>query len=220
MNFVANLPHIKCYVRKEYLRDLEDGHGEFVDATIIAVKSIQGRALYFEAYLPEYGACFDKFPLSAFVWKKDIVESEQLPLDVLELWDAFSYEVQVWKKVLLANCDVDIMLKGGGRMKGEYLFSIDSCHSDLNTPNLNLSEVPEEHKQFNFGKLENGQFFAQPNNRMLWYEQSSTPAELKKPDFKVSTRYFTCEQERKWAFGDDDNYFYKEKERDESDSVE
>ena len=55
MNFVANLPHIKCYVRKEYLRDLEDGHGEFVDATIIAVKSIQGRALYFEAYLPEYG---------------------------------------------------------------------------------------------------------------------------------------------------------------------
>jgi hypothetical protein len=48
---------------------------------------------------------------------------------------------------------------------------------------------------------------------MLWYEQSSTPAELKKPDFKVSTRYFTCEQERKWAFGDDDNYFYKEKER-------
>ena len=84
MNFVANLPHIKCYVRKEYLRDLEDGHGEFVDATIIAVKSIQGRALYFEAYLPEYGACFDKFPLSAFVWKKDIVESEQLPLDVLE----------------------------------------------------------------------------------------------------------------------------------------
>ena len=73
MNFVANLPHIKCYVRKEYLRDLEDGHGEFVDATIIAVKSIQGRALYFEAYLPEYGACFDKFPLSAFVWKKSIV---------------------------------------------------------------------------------------------------------------------------------------------------
>ena len=39
MNFVANLPHIKCYVRKEYLRDLEDGHGEFVDATIIAVTS-------------------------------------------------------------------------------------------------------------------------------------------------------------------------------------
>ena len=130
MNFVANLPHIKCYVRKEYLRDLEDGHGEFVEATILAVKSIQGRALYFEAYLPESGACFDKFPLSAFVWKKDIVESEQLPLDVLELWDAFSYEVQVWKKVLLANCDVDIMLKGGGRMNNYFYKEKERDESD------------------------------------------------------------------------------------------
>ena len=98
-------------------------------------------------------------------------------------------------------------------MGGEYLFTIDSTHSDPNIINTSVSEVPAEHKQHNFGKLDNGQFFAQPNNRMLWYEQSSTPAELKKPDFKVSTRYFTCEQERKWAFGDDDNYFYKEKER-------
>ena len=80
-NFVANLPHLKCYVRKEYLHDLNKGHGEFVDCVIIAVKSIQGRALMFEAYLPDYGACFDKFPLSAFVWRKDIKEDEKtLPL--------------------------------------------------------------------------------------------------------------------------------------------
>ena len=42
-NFVANLPHLKCYVRKEYLHDLNKGHGEFVDCVIIAAKSIQGR---------------------------------------------------------------------------------------------------------------------------------------------------------------------------------
>ena len=41
------------------------------------------------------------------------------------------------------------------------------------------SEVPSEHKQHNFGKLDNGQFFAQTNNRMLWYEQSLTFKELK-----------------------------------------
>ena len=88
-NFVANLPHLKCYVRKEYLHDLNKGHGEFVDCVIIAVKSIQGRALMFEAYLPDYGACFDKFPLSAFVWKKNIKEEDQLSLVTISLLDCF-----------------------------------------------------------------------------------------------------------------------------------
>ena len=71
MKFVANTPHMKCWVRKEYLQDFEKGHGEFVEAVIVAVKSVQGRALIFEAYLPEYGACYDKLPIVAFVWKKD-----------------------------------------------------------------------------------------------------------------------------------------------------
>jgi len=171
-----NIPPFSAYIRNEYLFNHTKGHGDFTFADVHTVNCMERRAILFECLLPN-GVNWTRRPINAFVWKKDIVESEQLPLDVLELWDAFSYEVQVWKKVLLANCDVDIMLKGGGKMKGEYLFSIDSCHSDLNTTNLNLSEVPEEHKQFNFGKLENGQFFAQPNNRMLWYEQSSTPAE-------------------------------------------
>ena len=146
-------------------------------------------------------------------WKKDIKEEEQLPLNVIELWDAFSYDIQVWTKRLLKNCDVDIVIKGKGKMSGEYLFTIDSCHSDPNMINTSVAEVPSEHKQFNFGKLVNGQYFAQPNNRMLWYEQSLTPSELKMPDFKVASKYYFCEQDHKWVFGDSDEYFYKEKER-------
>ena len=69
MQFVANIPYIKCYLKKEYLYDLEKGHGEFEECVLLSVKSMQGRALMFEAYLPQYGACYDKFPLSAFVWK-------------------------------------------------------------------------------------------------------------------------------------------------------
>ena len=213
MNFVANVPYIKCYVRKEYLYDLEKGHGEFEDCVLIAVKSMQGKALIFEAYLPAYGACFDRFPLSAFVWKKDIKEEEQLPLGQIELWDAFSYDIQIWTKRMLRNCDVDIYVPGKGKVGGEYLFTIDSVHSDPNMINTSVAEVPSEHKQFNFGKLVNGQYFAQPNNRMLWYEQSLTPSELKMPDFKVASKYYFCEQDHKWVFGDSDEYFYKEKER-------
>jgi hypothetical protein len=213
MNFVANIPYIKCYVRKEYLYDLEKGHGEFEECVLIAVKSMQGKALIFEAYLPNYGACFDKFPLSAFVWKKDIKEEEQLALGEIELWDAFSYDIQIWTKRMLRNCDVEVYVPGKGKVSGEYLFTIDSVHSDPNMINTSVAEVPSEHKQFNVGKLENGQFFAQPNNRMLWYEQSLTPSELKFPDFKVSTKYYFCEQDMKWVFGDSNDYFYKEKER-------
>ena len=213
MNFVANVPYIKCYVRKEYLYDLTRGHGEFEECVLLAVKSMQGKALIFEAYLPAYGACYDKFPLSAFVWRTDIVESEQLPLGEIELWDAFSYDITIWHKRMLRNCDVEVYVPGKGKISGEYLFTIDSVHSDPNMVNTSVAEVPSEHKQFNVGKLVNGQFFAQPNNRMLWYEQSLTPSELKHPDFKVASKYYFCEQDSKWVFGDSDEYFYKEKER-------
>ena len=42
MNFVANVPYIKCYVKKEYLYDLTRGHGEFEECVLIAVYAGQG----------------------------------------------------------------------------------------------------------------------------------------------------------------------------------
>ena len=91
--------------------------------------------------------------------------------------------------------------------KGNYLFTIDSCHSEPNELNVSLSQTPNEHKSFNIIKMENGQFSAQPNNRVLFYDQSLTPNKLKVPDFKVSTHEFFCENGHKWAA--DDNYFYE-----------
>ena len=66
---IVNLPSIDVWVRKEYLKDHEDGHGEFVKGIWITAKSIPGRAFYFETYLPDYGALYDKLPISAFVSK-------------------------------------------------------------------------------------------------------------------------------------------------------
>ena len=58
-NYIANLPTKKVWVRKEYLPDFQSGHGEFVEGLWVTAKSIQGRAFYFETYLPEYGAMYD-----------------------------------------------------------------------------------------------------------------------------------------------------------------
>ena len=53
MSFLlANLPPIKVLVKKQYLYDHKKGKGEFVEGVWISCKSIQGRALYFETYLP------------------------------------------------------------------------------------------------------------------------------------------------------------------------
>ena len=54
-----------------------------------------------ETYLPEYGAVYDKLPLSAFVWKKDY--EGELTLEELELWDCFSYDITVIEKRLLRS---------------------------------------------------------------------------------------------------------------------
>jgi len=207
----ANLPPIELYVKKEYLYDLEKGHGELVEGLWVTVKSIQGRALYFETYLPEYGAVYDKLPLSAFVWKKDF--EGELALEELELWDCFSYHISVLEKRFLKGQRAKYYSPSKVWHEGTYMFTIDSCHADSNTLNTSYSEVPEEHKSFNILELDNGHYAAQPNNRCLFYEKSMTPSKMLQPDFKVSTKYYSVEGESKWTAGDDTNYFYELKEQ-------
>ena len=208
MFLVANLPPVECFVRKEYLYDLDGrGEGEFTPAIWVSVKSIRGRALYFESLLTEYGALYDKLPLSAYVWRTSL--GYELPLDYLEIWDSFSYHITVIEKATLKGLRCAMYAKDKEYYNGEYMFTIDSCHDDPNMLNTTLSETPNEHKSFNIIKLDNGQFAAQPNNRMKWFEQSLIAHETKDPDFKVSTKYFSVEQNPKWSAGNQDRYFYE-----------
>ena len=207
---VANLPPTKVLVKKEYLYDHQKGHGEFVEGLWASVKSIQGRALYFETYLPEYGALYDKLPISAFVSHKTELNLE---LEELQLWDAFSYHMTVIEKESLAGTRCKYLAPSKKWYYGEYLFTIDNCHADSNTLNTSYSEVPEEHKSFNILELDNGHYAAQPNNRVIFYDKSLTPAKTLQPDFKVSTKYYSVENKSKWTAGDDTNYFYDLKEQ-------
>ena len=50
---VHNVPIIPVYVKKEYLYDLEKGHGELTPGYWITVKSVMGKALYFETLLTD-----------------------------------------------------------------------------------------------------------------------------------------------------------------------
>jgi len=203
---VHNLPPIPVYVKKEYLYDLEKGHGEYTPGIWISVKSVQGKALYFETLLTEYGALYDKLPISAFVWKIGPTD-DHLPLDVLQLWDCFDYDITVIQKPLLSRCE----FFGKDRIMhpGEYAFTIDNCHRDSSIIDTNFSEHDPEHKSFNVIKLDNGQFAAQPNNRVIWRDQSLIPDKLERPDFKVCTQNYTVETTPKWSVGHSEEWQYK-----------
>jgi len=208
-HIVANLPPVNCYIRKEFLHDFEKGHGELVPCWWISIKSLRGQAFRIEAYLNEYGALYDKLPLHAFCWKP--IEGEPYSLDSLQLWDCLSYDITVIKKAQLQSMKCKIKMKDGGWALGESMFTVDSAHPDFNIIDTGFCEDVTDHKSYNFVKLDNGQFAAQPNNRMLILEPSSNPKKLKIPDFKVATKRWSVETEAKWALGDTNTVMYEVK---------
>ena len=102
MTLICNLPSEKVWVRKEYLTDHQSGHGEFVEGLWVSAKSIPGRAFYFETYLPEYGAMYDKLPISAFVSRPETPDPD-LDLPNLQFWNCMDYGVTVLKKYCCIN---------------------------------------------------------------------------------------------------------------------
>ena len=218
--FIVNLPPKKVWVRKEYLRDLRDGHGEYVLGYWVSLKSLWGRSFYFETYMPEYGAMFDKLPIAAFLeWESnypDCPRSPQdrddydLPLSDLQYWDSFDFDTEIVPKQFLYSMSVRVKHRSGKVTEGgKYVFTIDSCHRDLNRTDLSYSEVPDEHKSHNCVILSNGQFGLYPNNRCQWFDESLTPSDVKFPDFLVSTRPFNVETGGQGKrLGDAEEYFW------------
>ena len=213
---VANIPPTEVFIRKEFLYDFTKdnknkllGEDEYESAHWITTKSIPNQALYFESFVHNYGALYDKLPIHAFVWKTDIDRNKLYPLDWLQLWDCFSYNISVIKKQRLRNARCEVIMKDRSKAPGYYLFTIDSCSSDPNEVDVSWSETPNEHKSFNIIKLDNGQFAAQPNNRILWKHQSQTPStDLKIPYFKFSTKIWICENSDRWSAAGSTTFTY------------
>jgi hypothetical protein len=205
---ICNIPSNKVYVRKEYLRDLKDGFGEFVEGYWVTAKSIPGRAFYFETFLPEYGALYDKLPISAFVSTPETPELD-LTLPELQFWNCMDYGVVCVSKQFIGSMDYEILTRSEHSVPATYLFTLDNYHYSNDEIDYSTAEVPSEHKSFNCLELENGQYALYPNNRMRVYDNSLTPKEPKNPDFLVSTEYYQVENGNKYRLGDTDEYYWK-----------
>ena len=159
---ICNLPSVEVWVRKEYLTDHQSGHGEFVKGVWVSAKSIPGRTFYFETYLPEYAAMYDKLPISAFVSAPETPDPD-MNLPNLQFWNCMDYGVVSVTKQFIGSMDYELYTRDFGIQKGTYICTLDNYHQDPEVVDYATSENPAEHKSHNLIELENGQYALYPN---------------------------------------------------------
>ena len=208
-----NIPTIYANVRKEYLYDMDEKYkGQDMDCVIFAMAGITGRALLFHCMLPN-GACYWRLPISAFFQKS--FERPSVPdmrVEELELWNSFSYHHSVNHFSFLLGQRAKFIGKDKKFYHGQYLFTVDWCHPDANLLDTDHSEIPQEHKCAHILELDNGNFAAQPNNRVLWTINSFTTKKSDWPDYKVQTTEWNVEN-KDWVTEDSDAFFYEIEEK-------
>jgi len=203
----ANIPPIYCKVRTEYLYDMDEKRRGEKECVIFGVASISGRALLFHIMLPN-GAVYYRLPISAFFQKHfQRAEVPDMSVDMLQLWNCFSYYPSVHCFDFLAGVHGKFRGKDKKFYPGQYLFTIDWAHPDTNTLNVEHSEIPQEHKCAHILELNNGNYAAQPNNRILWHINSYT-TDNDWPDYKVQNTYWEVEGSD-WVTEDTDKMFYE-----------
>jgi hypothetical protein len=133
-------------------------------------------------------------------------EVPDMSVDELQLWNCFSYYPAVTYFDFLGGQRGKFFGKNKKEYPGNYLFTVDWGHPDTNILDVDHSEIPQEHKCAHILELSNGNYAAQPNNRILWNIPSYT-TKVNKPDYKVQTTYWNVEN-KEWKTDDSDAMFY------------
>jgi hypothetical protein len=114
----ANIPYLKAWIRSEFLYDLEPHVGEVTRCYVFGVQSVQGRALGFHI-MTDQGAQVHSLPIHALVLKPD---APRLPLDHLQLWDCFDYDLNVTQYGFLSGLRCSVLLRDRAHLelRGEW----------------------------------------------------------------------------------------------------
>lgn len=188
-----NLPTFTCYIRNEFLHNHEKGHREFTLCDVHSVASLEKRVPLFEVFL-ENGVNWTRRPIHALCWKKDA------PLQDLNehmWWDCFSPYIDVQVRARLANLRAELISFKGERNEGVYMFTMDWSWESRSTLNTNFSETPE-HKCAHFFKMDNGNFYAYPNNKIIWFDDAWIKGRIKSnPGYLIDLSEYSVENLRK-----------------------
>jgi hypothetical protein len=161
----------------------------------------------------ENGAIFYRLPITAFIQRG--YEPKAVPtrrLDELQLWNCFSYYPAVCSWDIIQGTSGKYIGKDKKWHHGKYLFTVDFAHPESNILDTEHSEIPHEHKCAHILALDDGNYAAQPNNRLIWDLPSFTVKE-NIPDWKVQTSEWNVEDSGLWKTEDTDKFFYEIEEK-------
>jgi len=200
MEHNVSIPHFYAKIKLEhfYQHDSRDG---LQDVIVFGAQSVSGKALTFHV-MTEEGAVRSRVPVHMLAWKE---LTEEFPLDYLQLWDCFGYNISTTVYDYLSQSRVKVVFKDGNIRWGNYMMTFDWYNNAF-------SEEPTQYKAAHLIKLDNGQFALQPNNRLIWKDMSFiTKPFPEKPDWKVDDKDWICESvSDRWVMnkGDENQFFY------------
>ena len=166
------------YLRREYTRNLEDGHGEFILCVIHGLRVIEGESLWFQCMLmegPGAGAGF-LAPIEAFTHSNTAQprkKGEPVDMTLVQPWDSFSSSFGVHEFEFHRHMRALIL---PARIDATYWFSIDFAESSL-------AENADQHKHLHIFELADGSIGAFPNTRVIWNDPAFCKPTEERPDF-------------------------------------
>lgn len=160
----VEIPPIKAYVKETFLYDMDPQKTELLPCFLYGVTSYPGYTLTFDIWLRDTGGTFAFMPLHALQATRE-KPSVTLDLEDLTCRNCPDPEIAVSSSEFLKEKPVYAYLKRRNLwMLAEYILSVDWY---------------KENELVNIVRLENGQFAALPNHRLLFGKKLD-----KLPDYK------------------------------------
>ena len=204
----VDIPPFWCYLDTGFLHNKEASvKNERIVVEVFSFTSIPQRCAMF-SIMTEYGSQHARVPIHYL--RANESGGTEYDLDWLELWDSMSYYASCNINEYTKNRAANIMLKDHSTHKGKYLFTIDWCFGPQFKSGY--GEMAAGHKCGHFFEGEGGQYFMQPNNRVLWVDGGSFISRQfkKKPDWSVFAKEYSCEHSgSRWVSeSNEEVYFY------------
>lgn len=157
--------HTYGLVDQGILRGSTSDTNQYERCVIFGVTSIPSRALHF-SILCESGAQWARIPLHKLRHEKPTTDRIH-DLPQLQSWDCHGWDFCVTQYEYLREMGCKFKTRDGEMIPASYWFTLD--HTDNG-----YSQYPPEHKCYHLLLLDDGsgQIAAQPNNRILWRDDS------------------------------------------------
>ena len=152
---------------------------------------------------------FTVYP-SLHLYKEALMSKKFLGCDLMSwsLWNCFSYYPSVTTFDILDAQSGKFIGKDKKWYAGAYLFTVDWAHPESNIIDTDHSEIPQEHKCAHIIALENGNYAAQPNNRLIWSIPSFTVRDEIPSDWRTQSSEWNVEDIENGEQKIRDKFFY------------